>query len=481
VPAVPHRTSLAATEGSGEQLVASDPIEAEIDRALMLAAADRLEEAQQALIAVLQRGPDNPRALNELGLLLVRSGAIAAACRVFAEAIARHPQLAAAHVNLAGLLLRANDHATARLHYDTALGLDPDNALAHQGLGAILSDAGDPAAAAVHFRKGFRGHAVSRQPFRGTGTPLALLHLVSAGAGNVPTATIIDDRVFQSVVMVVDCVDPAEPLPPHQLVFNAIGDADRCAGALAAADALLRRTPAPVINPPAAVLRTGRVDIARRFNGRAGVVAPRTVRMARAALAGPAAAAALERLGLALPLLLRSPGCHTGRNFVRVDTMDDLAAAVAGLPGEELLAIEFLDARGHDGCARKYRVMMIGGALYPLHLAISRQWKVHYFTADMAERPDHRAEEAAFLDDMHAVLGAKAMRALREIRDALGLDYCGIDFGLGPDGDVLVFEANATMVICPPDSDPRWAYRRAPIARAAAAVTSMMRQRLSRF
>jgi hypothetical protein len=181
-------------------------------------------------------------------------------------------------------------------------------------------------------------------------------------------------------------------------------------------------------------------------------------------------------------LLLRSPGCHTGRNFVRVDAVDDLAAAVAGLPGEDLLAIEYLDARGRDGCARKFRVMMIGGALYPLHLAISHQWKVHYFTADMASRPDHRAEEEAFLSDMPAVLGPKAMRALQEIRDALGLDYCGIDFGLGPDGDVLVFEANATMVICPPDSDPRWTYRRAPIARAAGAVTTMMRQKLvSRF
>ena len=68
--------------------------------------------------------------------------------------------------------------------------------------------------------------------------------------------------------------------------------------------------------------------------------------------------------------------------------------------------------------------------------------------------------EANFLSDMPAALGNKAMAALERIRDALGLDYAGIDLGLSPDGELLLFEANATMVIVPPDPDERWAYRR---------------------
>jgi len=47
---------------------------------------------------------------------------------------------------------------------------------------------------------------------------------------------------------------------------------------------------------------------------------------------------------------------------------------------------------------------------------------VHYFTSDMADRPDHRQEELAFLSDMRGVLGNKAMTGLAAIRDALGLD-----------------------------------------------------------
>ncbi len=108
-----------------------------------------------------------------------------------------------------------------------------------------------------------------------------------------------------------------------------------------------------------------------------------------------------------------------------------------------------------DGLARKYRVMMIDGQLYPLHLAISNHWKIHYFTADMADRPEHRAEDAAFLENMPAVLGPRATAALAEIQSRLGLDYAGIDFGLNASGEILLFEANATMVVHPPEPDEK--------------------------
>jgi hypothetical protein len=75
---------------------------------------------------------------------------------------------------------------------------------------------------------------------------------------------------------------------------------------------------------------------------------------------------------------------------------------------------------------------------------------------------------------MPGVLGPRAMSALEGICEALGLDYAGIDFGLGRDGSLLLFEANAAMVILPPDPSPCWDYRRAPIDRALAAVKRML-------
>jgi hypothetical protein len=454
-------------------------IDAEIERAVLLGALGRRQDAQQAFIDILRRAPTHFSALNEFGTLLTDMGAIDAACRVYAEAITHHPANPMGHVNLANLLLRANKHEEARGYYEAALRIDPDYAPAHQGFGAVLSDLGDRAGALYHFQKGFRDHAISSLAYRGTKPPVVLLQLVSSGGGNIPTAAFLDDCVFLTSIIVTDYLDPSAPLPPHQLIFNAIGDADLCEPALKAAGRLIARTTAPVINDPIAVMKTGRISNARRLRAISGVITPRTITMTRSLLVGADGAAALAKQQSTFPLLLRSPGYHTGRNFVLVETAAELSAAAAGLPGDDLLVIEYLDARGKDGNARKYRVMMIGGEIYPLHLAISGKWKVHYFTSDMADKPDHRLEEAAFLGDMPGALGDKAIAALERIQHALGLDYAGIDFGIGPNGDLLLFEANATMVIAPLDPDERWAYRRAAIGKILDAVVAMILRKVA--
>jgi glutathione synthase/RimK-type ligase-like ATP-grasp enzyme len=452
-------------------------IDLEIERAVLLNALERPLDAKQAFIDILRKQPENFSALNEFGTLLFGMGMIAAACRVYAEAIAHHPDNPAGHVNLANILLRANRLDEAKEHYEIALRIDPAHPQAHQGLGAVLSDLGDHAAARRHFDRGFLHHAVSVLPYRGRQKPVALLRLVSSGGGNIPADGFLDDRTFLTTVIVADYFNGSADLPDHQLIFNAIGDADLCKPALDAATRLIARSRAPVINQPSAVLRTSRVANAKRLRSLQGVVTPRTILFDRKRLCGPDAVANIAKAGLGFPLLVRSPGFHTGRNFVHVASIAEFADEIAKLPGDELLLIEYLDARGRDGNARKYRAMIVDGEVFPLHLAISRQWKVHYFTADMADNPDHRAEEAAYLADMCSAIGDKAVGALGRIARELGLDYACIDFGISEAGDVLLFEANATMVIAQPDADARWDYRRASIRKILDAVDAMIKSR----
>ena len=472
----PRLVQLARLDQLDTQLAAGSETApgAEIERAVLLAALDRREDAKLAFIGILQRWPTHFSALNEFGNLLAEMGAIDAACRVYAEAILHHPQNPVPHVNLANLLLRASRYQEARRHYEAVLELDPDHAPAHQGLGAVLSDLGEREAAREHFRRGFRGRAISTQPYRGNAAPVRLLQLVSSGGGNIPIALFLDDRRFQTTVVVADHLAASEALPPHDLIFNAIGDADLCEEALGAACRITAATDVPVINDPVAVMKTGRLANSEQLRAVPGVRTAQTVVVDRELLAGPGGADVLAGCGFAFPLLLRSPGYHTGRNLILVQESGELAAAAASLPGEELFAIEYLDARCSDRKARKYRVMMIDGKLYPLHLAISQNWKVHYFTSDMADKKDHRLEEARFLEDMASVLGEKAVRALSHIRGALGLDYAGVDFGLDADGNLLLFEANATMVIAKPGPEPHWAYRHAAVDRVLAAVAEMI-------
>jgi len=471
-PALQRREALREVES---RLVHKpDCLDLRFNRACLLAELGDNERAMQAYIELLAQCPSHVGALNNLGTLLYMKGHRTAARSAYTEAIARDPGSPMAHVNLGNLFLEAGDLAPAREHYEAALALDSKYVEAHQGLGNLLAELGHEEEAARHQRLGLRDQRATELPYRGEAAPVQVLLLVSGRRADVPIRHLLDDKVFRTFVILPNVYDPEVPLPPHDVVFNAIGDADSCALALDRAVALMERTFAPVINSPAAVLATGRVANSRRLGEIPGVVAPVIANFSRSVLSSNGAAEALAHRGLQFPLLLRAPGFHNGRHFLRVENVDGLQAALGELPGVELAAIQYLDARGADGKYRKYRVMMIGGWLYPLHLAISSKWKIHYVTADMTDDAGHRAEEAKFLQHMPEVLGPRAMAALADIQETLGLDYAGVDFGLSPSGDVLLFEANATMTVLPPGKDKRWDYRRAAVQRVEDAVRRML-------
>jgi tetratricopeptide (TPR) repeat protein len=438
-----------------------------LTRARRLEADGQDEQAKAAYLELLSIDDCHFAALNELGTLALSSGHRSAAQTAYARAVQCHPDNPVGRVNLGNVLFENGELAAAREQYQAALASRPDLAEAHQGLARTLELQGEAAAAEAHWHRGFAGHALVRQRYRGRGAAIPVLLLVSVKPGNIPTRQILDDRTFQATALYAEFYDTAQPLPPHALVFNAIGDADLCQAGLRRAQALLERTAAPVINAASRVLVTGRAENAARLRQLPDVIAPVIQRLERDAIHSAA---------LQFPLLLRAPGFHTGQHFVRVEQPAQLAAAAAALPGKEILAIEYLDARGTDGMARKYRVMMIDGELYPLHLAISSDWKVHYFTASMAGDPKYRAEEAEFLADMPGVLGPRAMSALQRIAQTLGLEYAGIDFALR-DGAVLLFESNANMAIVPPDANPIWDYRRQAIRRVIDAAKQMVMSR----
>jgi hypothetical protein len=423
------------------------------------------DAAKHTYLEILRREPGHFSALNELGTLALAGGYRRAARTAYAQAVRLHPDNKLARINLANVLREDNELTAARAEYEAALALDSGSSEAHRALAELLRDE-DPVRAEAHFHRGLAGRALVTQPYRGRGIAPSLLLLVSARGGNVPTGLWIDDKTFTVHVLYVESAPAAMDLPPHDLLVNAIGDADLCTEALAQAEAIARDSSARQINPPAHVRLTGRAENAARLGAIPGVIAARIAVLAPAEL--------LQCTGLRFPLLLRRPGFHTGHHFLKVEDRAALDAAVASLAGDRLFLIDYLDGRGSDGFARKYRVMFVGGTLYPLHLAISRDWKVHYFSADMARTAAHRDEERRFLDDMPGVLGGRAMQALREIAATLGLDYAGIDFGLAPDGSVILFEANATMVVVPPPADPIWDYRRPAIDAVLAAARRLV-------
>ena len=470
-----------ALEATEKSLAAENPgaIELQFERACLLAMLGELDLAKARYLEILHQDPTHFGTLNNLGTLLYETSYWDAARTVYKQAVLCYPDKPVAHVNLANLLFYKNELEEARKHYETALELNPQFLTAHQGLSAVFMEMGDEENMLHHRELGYASEPLKSYPFRGSQEAIPLLLITSSiGGGELPWRRLVDENIFSVTTLVAAFYDPKKPLPPHKLIFNVISDADLCQEDLKAADMLLKNVTAPVLNPPTAIMTTGRIMNAKRLEGLPGVITPRTLSLSRADLENASVAETLKDKGLHFPLLLRSPGFHTGKHFERVNLLSELPITLKELPGNSLLVIEYLNASGNDGCARKYRVMMIDGKLYPYHLAISDHWKVHYFTADMTAHKAHQVEEAAFLNDMPNVLGEKGMKALEAIGTTLGLDFCGIDFGLDEAGNVLVFEANATMLIKQPEaSDPQWHYRLDPINLVLSAARAMLIKR----
>ncbi|MBV8245432.1 MAG: tetratricopeptide repeat protein [Candidatus Eremiobacteraeota bacterium] len=424
-------------------------------RGRALEAEGRYGEAREAYLETLRHNPQNLETLVALGRLLSLTGYASAAKTVLAQAVAWHPGSVDARWHLANVLHDLTEYDAARAAYEEALRISPDDPRLHEGLSYVLTRLGDEPNAERHREAAFRKHALSVNAYTGASTPRKVLLLYAARGGNFYAHDFLDERIFRTYKAVVEYLDPKTPLPDYDVVLNAISDADRSASSLRDASLLLLANRRPVLNHPDAVLRTTRLDVAKRMRKVEGVVTPLAARFEKAALRA-GARRTLEAAGLRFPLLLRAPGFHTGEHFLRVEEIEALPEALDRLPGSEVLALSFLDGRSAGTAFRKYRVMTIGGALYPLHLAISSDWKVHYFTSQTAAVPAYRDEEAAFLRDMRAALGAPALRALEGIAREMGLDYGGIDFTIDGSGRVLLFEANATMIVRRvPSDDPR--------------------------
>ena len=116
--------------------------------------------------------------------------------------------------------------------------------------------------------------------------------------------------------------------------------------------------------------------------------------------------------------------------------------------------------------------MFVGDEILPYHLAIGNQWKVHHLSTDMANQAWMQQEEAAFLNEPTRVFGERHYQALREIQQRIGLEYCGIDCALDTNGDLLVFEVNASMLVH--DDNAEFSYKDPAVRRIKAAFDAML-------
>ena len=470
-----HDAQFAAALATAGAALAGDAalLPARLTRAAAYKALGRFDEAAEDLAQANALSPGRVAILVTLGTLYAELDRLDEAEFHLREAILRDPLCKEAHANLGAVHARQEKFDLAEAACREALALDAGLITAHQNLAAILT-ASQPEAARTH-----RDAAYQRQHiFVESSAPAnpSVLVLTTADAASVPLKYLLPRQRYTQIRWFIDYAKPDDEvlLPPYDLVFNAIGDPDFMPPLPVPVQHVLQNSAPPVLNNPTRILNTHRSSLPDLLKGIANVVVPPVIRLTSAETN---ALDAIGQAGITLPAIIRPAGSHGGENLQKVTSSAEALQAIQRF--DNAYVTKFVDYRNPDGLYRKYRVIFVDRQPYPYHLAIGPDWLVHYWTAGMANDAIRRQEERRFLEAPEAAIGSRAMAALAEIGARLDLDYAGIDFSCLPGGQVLVFEANATMLVHP-EHEALFAYKNPAMRQIAQAFEAMLTPRLAK-
>jgi tetratricopeptide (TPR) repeat protein len=399
-----------------------------------------------------------------------------AAWELLERAVALDPAFAPAHAARANVLLRGGFLDPARAAYARAAELDPADAASRYALAELATLARDEATAAGWFAAAFARERLFSPPRPLAGAKHALvLGLAGPWPRNMPLDFVVDEtRWTLHRWFLPDAERAARALPPVDLIVNALGESRAGAEALADAQAILGAAGLPSINAPGRVPALARDRLAATLAGVPGVRTPEARRLTRDALERGDVA------GLAYPLLVRPLDSHGGRGLEKLDAPAALGDYLARIVAEAYDCSAYVDYRSADGWSRKYRIMFVDGVAYPYHLAIDDAWMVHYYRTGTTATPWMNDEEARFLaSPEHAIAGWHD--AVPAIAAAFGLDYVGIDCAQLPDGTILVFEADAAMLVHALDRSAAGQSKRAAVDRLRAGLMALFDRRAATF
>jgi hypothetical protein len=314
--------------------------------------------------------------------------------------------------------------------------------------------------------------------------PGALRVLAFKAAGDVSTNTPIEFLLRGSGVVLYSLyIVPGQPLPEvpdHDIAIVTVGESDRDRPVMQEIERLIQTWPCAVLNRPDRVLQLSREGMYTLLRDVPGVVMAPTARIGRADL---------EQLGRGLsadapfpgeatfPTIARPVGSHAGRGLVKLDAAGAVDAYLAERPDADFFLSPYMDYRSADGLFRKYRVIWVDGRPYPCHMAIADQWKVWYYNADMAASPAKRAEEEQFMSAFDEGFARRHATALAAMAERFGLEYVGIDCAEMPDGRLIVFEGDISLVVHDMDPVDVYPYKSPATQKLFAAFYQMLKRR----
>jgi tetratricopeptide (TPR) repeat protein len=141
----------------------------DINYALMLLRANRLEGARDLLEELMQNDPGNKDVLYNLGMCYTELGEPEKAVRILSECVNYYPNYSNAYVALGFAYARLSDDEKAKEHFLRALEIEPSNPYALRNLGGIYGKENDYQKAIQCLEKSFSINQEDQQTAYGLG------------------------------------------------------------------------------------------------------------------------------------------------------------------------------------------------------------------------------------------------------------------------------------------------------------------------
>jgi len=434
-----------------------------------------VQAAVTLYVEALKLDPAHWPSLTNLVHALMAARQFEMAKGLLTDLVAARPQDGTLHHQLGKVSFELNDMEAALMHFQAALEINPRDAESLYWTGAIRQKLDDNEAAQAAYAAAARIQPLIRRSAAKAPAEFRVLALYAPFAGNTPAEYLFSQAAHDTdtLSLLEDSEVDIAGLGEVQLVVNLISDADQGGAVLPLAARLAASLGKPVINDPAKIQRTTRDAVADLLPGIAGCRIPRIMRLA--AQSDVSATTLAKLLPFSFPVLARPAGTHGGDDFEKIGDLEALARFLSEQPDSDHYVIEYVDTASADGHFRKYRFIYVGGQVLPYHLAIGADWKLHHDNTDMATHAWMQEEEAAFLNAPTSVFSAENYRALDAIRERIGLDFFGIDCGLDRDGNLVVFEVNASMLVH--NDNPDFPYKAPAVQAIKQAFDKMLRER----
>jgi glutathione synthase/RimK-type ligase-like ATP-grasp enzyme len=252
----------------------------------------------------------------------------------------------------------------------------------------------------------------------------------------------------KQLIMLDHQTAPVELSQGTHYIVNQIAEPDTHPNVLARLQGICDAHPEiPVFNAPKHIALTRRDVLYHQLKDIKNLVVPQTLHF------HPRSPQdihnAIQKENMHYPVILKAAGLHNGQQMARIDSPEDIEPFHAfALDGRPYYLIQYKDT-AQQGIYTKHRLVMVRGKFYPRHLCALDHWVVGFKKAQafIAAHPEYEAQEAHFITHFNEEWALKLAPIAQEIYKRIPLDFVGIDCCLLPDGQLMIFEMNANMLM----------------------------------